>query len=270
MTDILTILYYHWDYFLLLLLRVSGLLFISPIFGRRAIPVIARIGYCAFIAILFYISIPGVKEVDYSSNVWLYILLCVKELLFGMVFGAVVSFFFSFTNTAGQLIDMQIGFAMVNVLDPGTGMNSPIMSLFLNTAMLLCFFAVDGHLYLIDFLHMSLQTVPVGSVQFNPNLAWIMLGFFVQAFIMGIMVALPIISSGLLSDISFGLLMKTVPQLNAFAIGIPVKMILGFMVLTVFMPVYIPFCQYMFQQLFNGMAEVYTYLGGQVVTGNGG
>lgn len=262
MGQFITILYYHWDFYILLLLRVCGLLFVSPIFGRRNIPVMARIGYCVILSVLFYTSLQQDPVVDYNGSLFLYILLCIKELLFGMVYGAIITFFFSITNVAGQLIDMQMGFAMVNVLDPSTGINSPIMSLFLNTAMLMVFFAVDAHLYLIDFIYMSLQAIPIGEIKINPNLAWLMLGFFAQAFIMGIVVALPIIISGLLSDVSFGLLMKTVPQLNAFAIGIPVKMILGFMVLAVFMPVYIPFCEYTFQQMFNGMAELYTYLGG--------
>lgn len=262
MGQFITILYYHWDYYILLLLRVCGLLFVSPIFGRRNIPVIARIGYCAIIAVMFYISLEQNPVVDYNGSLFLYILLCIKELLFGMVFGAVITFFFSITNTAGQLIDMEIGFAMANVLDPTYGTSSPIMSAFLNTAMLMVFFAVDAHLYLIDFIYMSLQAIPIGDMEINPNIAWLMLGFFAQVFIMGIIVALPVIVSGLLSDISFGLLMKTVPQLNAFAIGIPVKMILGFMVLAAFMPVYVQFCEYAFQVMFNGMAELYTYLGG--------
>lgn len=262
MEDLFVGLIYDWDYFLLLLLRVCGLLFISPIFGRRNIPVIARIGYCAVIAALFYVSIPQEVPLDYNDDLFLFVLLCAKEVLFGMVFGAVITFFFSFTNVAGQLIDMQMGFAMANLIDPGTGASSPVSGVLLNTTMLLSFFAVNGHLYLIDLLHKSVTKMPIGEIMLNPNIGWILLEFFIQAFLLGVIVALPIIASGLLSDISFGLLMKTVPQLNAFAIGIPVKMILGFMVLTAFMPVFIPFCNYMFEQMFMGLDQAFSLLTG--------
>jgi len=262
MEDLFVGLIYDWDYFLLLLLRVCGLLFISPIFGRRNIPVMARIGYCAVIAAMFYMAIPQAAPLNYNDDLFLYILLCVKELLFGMVFGAVVSFFFAFTNVAGQLIDMQMGFAMVNLLDPSTGTNTPVTGVLLNTAMLLSFFAVNGHLYLIDLLHKSLEKVPIGEIMINPNIGWIMLEFFIQAFLLGVIVALPIIASGMLSDVSFGLLMKTVPQLNAFAIGIPVKMILGFLVLTAFMPMFIPFSNYVFDQMFVGLDKAFALLTG--------
>jgi flagellar biosynthetic protein FliR len=128
--------------------------------------------------------------------------------------------------------------------------------------MLLSFFAVNGHLYLIDLLYKSVEKMPIGEIIINPKIGWILLEFFVQAFLLGVIVSLPILASGLLSDVSFGLLMKTVPQLNAFAIGIPVKMILGFMVLAAFMGVFIPFCNYVFGQMFAGMDRAFALLTG--------
>ena len=252
----------HWDYILLLLLRVSGLIFSSPIFGRRTIPVIARIGYCACIAYLFYVSVPQTQPILYNDDLLLYVLLCVKELLFGLVLGYVLNVFFTLTFTAGQLIDMQMGFGLVNVFDPQSNLSIPMVGNFLNIIMILVFFAMNGHHRLIQILYLTVVRLPVGAVEFSPGLALVAVELFAQTFVLALSVALPIVISGLLGEALMGVITRSVPQINVFAIGLPLKVVLGFVILLAMLPVYVGFLPQIFDQMYVGLDNMFAALMG--------
>ncbi len=263
MVDFFAALVTDWDYFLLLFLRVSGLIFSSPIFGRQNIPMVAKIGYCACIAALFYISIPQLVPLNYNDDIFIYILLCIKELLFGLILGYVLNLFITLTSfTAGQMIDMQMGFGMVNVFDVQSNLQVPVTGNLLNIITLLVFFAVDGHHRLIEMMYTSVQKVPVGGVQISAQIGWVAVELFIQAFILAIIVAMPIVASGLLGEVCFGVLMRVVPQMNAFSIGIPIKVVLGFMVLVAMMPIYVVFTNTIFASMFQGLDRMFSTLTG--------
>ncbi|MGI6152255.1 MAG: flagellar biosynthetic protein FliR [Christensenellaceae bacterium] len=262
MDTLITALVYNWDYFLLLFLRVSGLIFSSPIFGRRNIPNTVKIGYCACIALLFYTGIPELAPISYGDDIFIYILLCVKELLFGVVFGYVLNLFFTLTFTAGQMIDMQMGFGMVNVFDVQSNLSIPMTGNFYNIIMLVVFFMVDGHHKLVQIMYASVIKMPIGSVTFNPAIGLVAAELFVEAFVLAAIVAMPIIGSGLLGEACLGILMRVVPQMNAFSIGMPMKVILGFIVMFAVMPIYVPFTTYIFDQMYVGFDRMFATMTG--------
>lgn len=258
--DIFATLFSDWDFFLLLFLRVSGLIFSSPIFGRKNIPNVVKIGYCACMAYVFYTAVPQMQELNYNDDILIYVLLCIKELLFGLILGYVLNLFFTLTFTAGQLIDMQMGFGMVNVFDVQSNLSIPMVGNFLNIVMLVTFFAVNGHHRLIQILYVSVVKMPVAATVFDPNIGWVAAQLFVEAFLLAVIVAIPIIASGLLGEACLGILMKVVPQMNAFSIGLPMKVILGFMVLGAVIPIYVHFTSYIFDQMYLGIDRMFTML----------
>lgn len=264
--DFFTVFAQNWDFYLLLFLRVSGLIFSSPIFGRRNIPNVVKIGYCICISLLFLQSIPQISEqmqaFDYHDDTLIYIFLCIKELLFGVILGYVLNLFFNLTFTAGQLIDMQMGFGMVNVFDVQNNISIPMVGNFLNILMLLVFFATRGYERLLKIMYLSIEKIPIGQVSFNANIGWVALELFIQAFLLAVIVAMPIIASGLLGEACFGILMRMVPQMNAFSIGIPVKIVLGFLVLFAMIPVYVAFMPQVFDQMFAGLEQMFSALTG--------
>lgn len=252
----------NWDYLLLLLLRVSALIFTSPIFGRRNIPAMARIGYCACITYLFFVSLPAVQPIEYHDDIFIFVLLCVKELLFGLVMGYILNLFFTMVFTAGQLMDMQMGFGIGSVYDPASNMSVPIVGNFLNIIMLIVFFAMNGHHRLIQILYLTVEKVPVGQVVFTPNITWVAVEFFAQCFSLAISIALPIIISGLLAQALMGVIIRSVPQINAFAIGLPMEVLVGLVVLMAMMPVYISFLPNVFDQMYTGLDNMFGALMG--------
>lgn len=247
----------NWDYLLLLLLRVSALIFSSPIFGRKNVPAMAKIGYCACIAYLLFKSIQQPQPLDYNGDVFIFVLLCVKELLFGLALGFVLNAFFTLVFTAGQMIDMHMGFGLVNVFDPQSNLSIPMVGNFLNIIMLLVFFAVDGHHRLIRILYTTVVRIPVGSVVFSPKIALVAVELFVQTFALAVSVALPVIVSGLLGETLMGVVIRSVPQINPFAVGLPLKVITGFVVLLAMLPVYINFLPQIFDRMYAGMDNMF-------------
>jgi flagellar biosynthetic protein FliR len=245
------------DYFILLLFRVGGLVFSSPIFGRVNIPSIAKIGLITTVTYLLFTVFPQTAAIQYTTLMG-FVLLCAVELLLGISLAFVTNIFFSLTAfTAGQLIDMQIGFGIVNVYDVQNNMQAPMMGNVLNLMLLILFFTIDGHLKLIDMVALTVERMPIGTLVISPVLAITALEVFIRSFMLGIMMALPILASGLTLEICFGMLMRAVPQIHMFVVGIPLKMLVGIILFTVTLPVFGGFSARIFDELWLGLEKMF-------------
>ena len=245
------------DYFILLVFRVGGLVFSSPIFGRINIPAIAKIGFIAAIGYLFFTIFPQSAAIEYSTLME-FALICALELLLGIALAFATNIFFALTAyTAGQLIDMQIGYGIVNVYDAQNSTQAPVMGNVLNIILLIVFFAVEGHLRLIDMVYMTIDRMPIGALSLSPEIGIVAAEIFMKAFLLGVMVALPVIASGLTLEIILGMLMRSVPQIHMFVVGVPLKMLIGLIVFSVSLPVFIGFSNRIFDELFYGVEKMF-------------
>jgi len=126
---------------------------------------------------------------------------------------------------------MVMGFSMATVMDPTTQTNSPIISQIFTLMAILTLLAFDGHHLIILFLSESVTHIELGSF-YPQEFIWIYLSHgFTHMFVMGFIIAFPIIAISLLSDVIFGMLMKTMPQFNLLVVGFPIKISLSIMVL---------------------------------------
>ena len=245
------------DYFILLIFRMGGLVVASPIFGRVNVPVIAKIGLTLSLGYLMFNIFPQTVAIQYSNLIG-YALLCAGELLLGMALAYITNVMFSMTAfTAGQLIDMQIGFGIVNVFDAQNNTQVPMMGNVLNITFILLFFGVDGHTRLIEILYLTIDRMPIGTLLYSPYIGITALEIFIRAFLLGVMIALPIIASGLTIEMGFGMLMRAVPQIHMFVIGIPLKMMVGIILFIVTLPVFATFSERIFSELFTGIEKMF-------------
>jgi len=236
---------------------MSGLVLSSPIFGRVNVPIVAKIGLVASLSYLMFNIFPQTVAIHYTTLIG-YVLLCAGELLLGMALAYVTNVFFSLTAfTAGQLIDMQVGYGIVNVFDAQNNTQVPMMGNVLNIMLILLFFLVDGHTRLIEILYLTIERMPLGTLVFSPAIGWTALEVFMRAFVLGVMMALPIIASGLTIEFAFGMLMRAVPQIHMFIIGIPLKMLVGISLFATTLPVYANFSVRIFNELFNGIEKMF-------------
>ena len=245
------------DYFILLLFRVGGLVVTSPIFGRVNIPNIAKIGLVVAVSYLLFTIFPQTVAIQYSTLLG-FLLLCAGELLLGMALAYVTNIFFSLTAfTAGQLIDMQIGFGIVNVYDAQNNTQVPMMGNVLNIMLLMMFFAINGHTRLIEMIYLTVERMPIGTLVISPVIGLTALELFTRSFLLGVMMALPIIASGLTLEIAFGMMMRAVPQIHMFVVGIPMKMLVGIIVFTVTLPFFVGYSERVFSELFTGVEKMF-------------
>jgi flagellar biosynthesis protein FliR len=244
------------DVLILIFIRMTGLFVIAPIFGRRNIPTYYKIGFSFFLALII-VNVVSVPKLDYYNNLFGYMLLVIEEFIVGLVIGYISYMVFAGIYLAGQLIDMQIGFGMVNVLDPVSNIQVPVTSNFYFIITMLIFLSVDGHHILIKALFESYKYIPIGGASFNSNLLTDIMRIFVHIFIIGFQIAAPIIAAILISDIVLGVMSKTIPQLNVFVVGMPLKIALGIAVIVITMPVFISFVGYI-KDLMTG--EMYTFI----------
>jgi flagellar biosynthetic protein FliR len=221
-----------WSIFLLVLVRVTGMFFLSPIFGRRNIPNYFKVGFCFLFSIIVAQSVPVIDLSVYTSLA-AYAVLIGKELLIGLMLGYISYMIFASIYIAGQMIDMRIGFGMVSVFDPLANIQIPITADFYSVIATLMMLITDSHHLLIGAVAESFSLLPIGEAQFSGALLKQVVELFTQVFILGFKIAAPITAVILITDMALGIISKSMPQLNVFMLGMPIKIILGLSVIMI-------------------------------------
>lgn len=249
-------------YFLLMLVRLTSFFLIAPIFSMRGVPAQFKVGIAAFLAFVAVSTLPIEETILLDSS---YILLIIKELATGLALGFTAALVLYTVQIAGAFIDFQMGFSMANVLDPQTGAQVPIIGHFKYMMALLFLLTVNGHHLMLDGVMRSLRIFPVERLAVSVNaedIAQFMTSLFAEMFLIALQIALPIVGALFLVDIALGILAKTVPQLNIFAVGLPLKIFVGFIMLFLSMPVFFYILQILFEKLLVSMAQLISLLGG--------
>lgn len=215
-----------WNIFLLVLVRISGMFFLSPIFGRRNIPMYYKAGFCFILSVITANSIPVPDMTSYNTLIS-YAALIGKELIIGLMLGFMSYMLFSSIYIAGQLIDMRIGFGMVSVFDPLSNIQIPITADFYVVFATLFMLVTDGHHLLITAMIDSFEILPIGKAVFSGELLKQIVDMFTKVFVIGFKIAAPVTVAILITDLALGIISKSMPQLNVFMLGMPVKIILG-------------------------------------------
>ncbi len=215
--------------FLLLFVRFSGVMAFFPFFSHMTIPISVKTALTFYITVIFF---PMTKLDDFPLELSSLILAVLSELTLGFIAGLALNIVFAAISLAGEQISMVMGFSMATLLDPQTGVNSTIISQALTFLAILILLAFDLHHYMILFISKTIGSIELGG--FYPK--EFIFRYFLEAvknmFIFGFILAFPIIALSLLSDLIFGMLMKTMPQFNLLVIGFPIKIFLSFAVLT--------------------------------------
>ncbi len=252
----------HIDYVFLLFIRVSGLLISSPVFGRKNVPHIYKIGFCLILTIVFVMILPEPASYPVYRHLFEYALVCLKELLFGVAMGFVLTTMFNVIMTAGAIMDYQIGYSMASIYDPQDNTQTPVTGSLFNIMLLISFFLMDGHLKLIEILYRTVKEVPVGAVVAAPDIMWAAVETMSTAFVLSVMVAMPVLAAGIVLEIALGTLIKTVPQMNMFVVGIPVKIIVGLIMLIFSVTIFADFSKGIFAKAFDYIEIMFSFLSG--------
>lgn len=213
--------------FLLTLFRVSIVLFMLPFYGGDTIPKAVKAALTLVVTLAFWphLALPGSAFPMHPVSI---ILMILGEAAMGLTLGLTVHFIFAAIQTGGQIVGFQMGFAMVNVIDPITGTSEAVTAHFLWMVAMLTFLTLGGHLYLLFAVTKSFDLVPPGSLFITPAVVGRVLEFSGQMFILAVHIAAPIMVSLFLVDLGLALVSRAAPQMNVLFVGFPIKVGVGF------------------------------------------
>lgn len=236
--DLANLFNFNYTAFLLGFGRASGLLMVGPIFQSRSIPVQARVLFAMALALSVA---PFIKiEADLLQiNTWMAAVIMVQEILIGLIMGFMANLAFYAFQIAGYLMDIEIGFGMVNIIDPFTGTEMPLLGQFNYLFAGLVFLAINGHHRLILALVQSFTYVKPGMFFLKPEATGVFLTAFTKMFLLGFKMSLPVLGAILLTDVALGIIAKLLPQINVFFLGFGIKIVVGILILILFLPLYL-------------------------------
>jgi flagellar biosynthetic protein FliR len=214
--------------FLLLFIRITSFLSFMPFFSYPTIPLSAKAAFALWFSILLF---PLTPKINFEINIINLFMAILFETSFAFFIGVALGIVFDILKYAGEQISFVMGFTLANVIDPNSGMNTNIIGQFFTWIAVLIFFSFGGDHLEIFLINKTLHSLPLGFI-FNIHSFY---EFFViymfKYFLFGIAMAFPILAVSLLSDIIFGMIMKTMPQFNLLVVGFPIKIGLSFLIL---------------------------------------
>ena len=236
--------------YLYIFFRCIGFIIITPVFGRRGVPAATKIGFAALLAFLVY---PMVDIIEYEQDFWSIMIITIKESTVGIVMGFICLLMFSALYVAGEMIDLQMGFSMVNVLDPQSNSQVPLMGNFFYILAILVFLTVNGHHILISTIIKSYEILPLDAVYFGQGFLRTIVHNFIEMFVLGIKIAFPVVSVVLVVDVALGIIARTVPQMNVFIVGLPLKIAAGTIGMIMVMPMYLIALDVIYNGMYNNL-----------------
>lgn len=217
------------EYYLLVLLRISGFIATAPFFSYNTIPARMKAAISIMLTIIVTTVVPA-TAVSYSGVVGFSVLV-LKETVVGLILGFMCTLCLYIINFSGQIIDMEIGLSMANMFDPTSNVQITVTGNIYNYLLMLMMVVTNMHYYIIRAITDSFQYFGVGKAVFRDGLKDIVVEFMGNYFLIAIRIVLPVFCCILLVDVILGVLTKAAPQMNMFAVGIQIKVLVGVVIL---------------------------------------
>ena len=211
--------------FFWILVRVSTLFFLLPLFGGRNIPSLWKAGLSFVIAIVLTPVVPVPANLPVSAPGIITGILA--EVLMGFILALTIRIFFTASQMGGQFMSFQMGFSMARAVDPQTGTSSTVLTQFLYIFTILIFFAMDGHHMFIRIMAISFSSAPPNGITFHPAIGNELIKSGASMFFLGIKIAAPVMVALFLSNLCLGIIARTVPQVNILMVGFPINLCIG-------------------------------------------
>lgn len=231
-------------------LRIAAALIASPVFGNQGIPVTVKLALALVVAYITFLTI-NKDGIVIEFSIWFLVINAFKEIISGLIIGFMIHFIFYGVSFAGTIIGFDMGLAMATMFNPAEEIQNNVVGEFLYIAAILVFFLINGHHYIIRGLVYSYSVIPIGKFTINGSVFHLLIKYSASVFIIAVKIASPILVSFFLIHIGEGILAKVIPQLQVFFITQPLKIIVGFFLLTSLVPIYI----YVLKNLLKGYED---------------
>jgi len=208
------------------MIRISTFYFAIPVIGARTVPARARLMLALLTALLIVPLLPNAPIVSFLSVEGM--LMIVNEALIGLALGFVMQIVMHVFVLTGQFISLKIGLGFAAQNDPSSGVSVTVVSQFYLLLSTLLFLAIDGHLALIQMLVNSFSTFPIGGKGLTPEHFKLIIDLFSWMFASALLISLPLFTSMMIVNLSFGVMGRSAPQMNILNVGMPITLMFGF------------------------------------------
>lgn len=228
--DLLSLNIPEFEKFLFVLFRVAAIILFAPILGSSQIPSPIKVGFILFVSIAVY---PSVQEQMPPAPRGLFELVThlVADVTIGLAIAFVARLVFTAVSVAGAVVDFQMGFGVVSVIDPQTQAQISITAQFQNILTVFIFLSLDAHHVLIWAILESFQQIDPQSIDFSAVTPGYILRMFAMTFVTGAKIAAPIMAILFFTSVGLGLVARTVPQMNVFIVGFPLQIGVGLLMI---------------------------------------
>ena len=240
--------------FIFPLARIMGLLASAPVFNNAAQPARIRLVTGLVITIALVPALPPMPALPAGS--WAGLAILAQQIMIGVLLGFTLRIAFAAIDVAGELIGMQMSLSFAVFYDPQNAGQTPVLAEFLGLITVLIFLALNGHLLILSVLAESFRLLPISLTPINAGSFASFLAWSSTLFSAGLLLALPLIAALLIANLAMGVLARVAPQLNIFAVGFPVTLMAGFVVLMFSIPYFGAAMEKLFDKAFRAMDAV--------------
>lgn len=240
--------------FMLEAIRISAIFLTAPLLGSRNTPTLVKIAFSFLLAMLLYPVLD--KTAVLPSDTLSYFMLVFKQVLVGVSLGYAAYIIFAAIQLSGQIIDLQMGFGIVNVIDPMSNTQVSIIGQFQFILGMLIFLSINGHHYLFQAITDSFRFVPLVNAGLTEATMNKFADMFYNMFIIAFKIAGPATLALILTNVTLGMIAKTIPQMNVFIVGLPLNILVGLAAVLISMPILVN----LFNTLLNAMWDDVYYI----------
>ncbi|WP_323017897.1 flagellar biosynthetic protein FliR [Castellaniella sp.] len=239
--------------------RIGGLVMLAPVLGESTVPIRIKVGVSVALTVVIAPLIGPIPAIPPGSYAGL--LIAAQQVLIGMALGFCMRLIFTAAMMAGEFVGLPMGLAFASFFDPATGANTAVLSRLINIVAMLLFLAVNGHLLMLDGLVRTFEILPIGA-SLHADGWGALIDWSGQIWISSILLALPILIVLQTINLSLGILNRTAQQLSVFAVGFPITLTTGLIMLAIVLPRSSEFLMKLFQDGYQTMARIARGLAG--------
>jgi flagellar biosynthetic protein FliR len=235
---------------MLVAIRFGVVMLMSPVFGLVGLPVNVRVVIVLAVSAALVSGLPGIATGNFAQPA-AFALAALSELVLGALLAFTLLAGFAAFQLAGRILDIQLGFGVVGLIDPSTRGQAPLLGTVLNMTAVLTFFLVGGHRLLLRGLAFSLERIPPGT-RLNALPLDTVVQQFGGMFLAAALLAAPVMAVVLFVDVAMAMMARTMPQMNIFIVGLPLKILVGLLVLAISLGLLGPEFSRIFENVFAG------------------
>jgi flagellar biosynthetic protein FliR len=245
---------------LLVFLRVTTIVMSLPIFSGNNVPNMFKAGLALAVALVLF-PVIDIDAVPLMDNWLLLTVGIVSEILMGLGIGLAIRLIMAGIQMAGQVSGFQMGLAIANIMDPATSMQTPILAQAFNLMAMLIFLAIDAHHWFFHAMVESFAIIPPFQFGLSPSFIGYLMEMGGKMFIIALKIGAPVIVALLLASVSFGLMARTVPQMNIFIVAMPLKIVVGLLFVVFSLPYLQPYLRELFDTFGAGLVPLLKLMG---------